>query len=197
MASIRVGILAIQGAFEKHRQALGALGAEARLVLTPGDLKELDGLILPGGESTTIAKGIDREGLYEPLLAFAATGAPILGTCAGAILLAVRAENHPVRTLGLLDVVATRNAYGTQIDSFSALADPESSSDFESLRCIFIRAPQLSEPAPGVDVLVRVDGLPVLVRAGPVFASTFHPELGDDLRVHAAFLSAVEASRVA
>jgi len=186
---VRVGILAIQGAVAKHAAALRRLGAETREVLRKEDLDGLDALILPGGESTTISKGLDRLGLYEPIQAFAEAGGALLGTCAGAILLATRCENHPVRTLGLIDVRAIRNAYGTQVDSFSAVADPDARPGFEGLRCIFIRAPRLADPGPGVQVWARVDGSPVLLRQGRVLASTFHPELTDDLRVHRALLA--------
>jgi 5'-phosphate synthase pdxT subunit len=176
----RVGILAIQGDVEAHARALARVGAEAGVVRHAEDLAEIEALILPGGESTTIAKGLERLGLYEPLQAFAAAGRPMLGTCAGAVLLAREVENHPVRSLGLLDVVAVRNAYGTQLDSFAAPAD----SKLEGLRCIFIRAPRLRRPGPEVEVLARVDGWPVFVRQGKILATTFHPELGDDPRIH-------------
>jgi 5'-phosphate synthase pdxT subunit len=176
----RVGIVAIQGDVEAHAKALAALGADAVRVRHAADLDGLDALILPGGESTTIAKGLERLGLYEPLAAFAAAGHPILGTCAGAVLLAREVENHPVRSLGLVDVVAVRNAYGTQVDSFAAVAD----SKLEDLRCVFIRAPRLRRPGPDVEVLARVDGWPVFVRQGRVLATTFHPELSGDPRVH-------------
>ena len=183
-----VGILAIQGDVARHARALARLGAEAREVLHARDLEGLDALILPGGESTTISKGLDRLALYEPIQAFAGAGGALLGTCAGAILLATRCENHPVRTLGLVDVRAIRNAYGTQVDSFTALADADARPGFEGLRCVFIRAPRLADPGPGVEVWVRVDAAPVLIRQGRVLASTFHPELTDDLRVHSALL---------
>ena len=188
----RVGILAIQGAVEKHTHALARLGAEARPVLSGEDLDGLEALILPGGESTTIAKGLRRLDLYEPIRAFAANGGALLGTCAGAILLARESRNHPVETLGLLDLCAVRNAYGTQLDSFISPADPVSVSGddrFAGLSCVFIRAPGLEGLGRDVEVLVRVDGRPVLVRQGRVWASTFHPELTDDLRVHEALLS--------
>jgi len=188
----RIGVLAIQGDFEAHAKALARAGAEARLVREPKELDGLDGLVLPGGESTTIAKGMERLGLYEPLRVFVESGHPVLGTCAGAILLSRVVENHPVRSLGLVDVVAVRNAYGTQVDSFIAPADPGAAAGLEGLRCVFIRAPRLREPGPGVEVLARVDGEPVLVRQGNRFAATFHPELGDDPRVHALL---VEAAR--
>jgi len=176
----RVGILAIQGDVEAHARALARVGAEAVAVRHVEDLAQIEALILPGGESTTIAKGLERLGLYEPLQAFAAAGRPLLGTCAGAVLLAREVENHPVRSLGLLDVVAVRNAYGTQVDSFAALAD----SKLEDLRCIFIRAPRLRRPGPEVEVLARVDGWPVFVRQGRILATTFHPELAGDPRIH-------------
>ena len=175
-----VGILAIQGDVEAHARALLRVGAEALAVRHAEDLEGICALILPGGESTTISKGLERLGLYEPLEAFARAGRPILGTCAGAVLLAREVENHPVKSLGLLDVVAVRNAYGTQLDSFAAVAD----SKLEDLRCVFIRAPRLRRPGPDVDVLARVDGWPVFVRQGKILATTFHPELGADPRIH-------------
>lgn len=186
----RIGVLAIQGDFEAHAKALAHAGAEARLVREPKELDGLEGLVLPGGESTTIAKGMERLGLYQPLRAFVESGHPVLGTCAGAILLARAVENHPVPSLGLVDVVAVRNAYGTQVDSFIAPADPGAAAGLEGLRCVFIRAPRLREPGPSVQVLARVDGEPVLVRQGNRFAATFHPELGDDPRVHALLVAA-------
>jgi 5'-phosphate synthase pdxT subunit len=183
-----VGILAIQGDVEAHEAAFRRLGASTRRVLRDKDLDGLDALVLPGGESTTISKGLDRLALWEPLRAFAGTGRPILGTCAGAILLSRASRNHPVPTLGLVDVTAERNAYGTQVDSFAAVADPGAAEDLEGLRCVFIRAPRLVDPGPGVEVLVRVDGAPVLVRQAAVYAATFHPELTPDDRVHALLL---------
>ena len=190
MARRRVGILAIQGDVEAHARALARLDAEAVPVLREKDLAGLDALVLPGGESTTIAKGIERLGLWAPLRSFGSSGRPLLGTCAGAILLARAVENRPVPTLGLLDVVAVRNAYGTQVDSFAARVDPGAAEGLEGLRCVFIRAPRLREPGPGVEVLARVDGEPVLVRAGTLLAATFHPELTDAPRVHALLLDA-------
>ena len=184
----RVGILAIQGDVEAHARAVTRLGAETALVRREKDLDGLDALILPGGESTTIAKGLERSGLYEPLEAFAAAGTPLLGTCAGAVLLAREVERHPVRSLGLIDVVAVRNAYGTQVDSFAAVAE-DTAGDLEGLRCVFIRAPRLRRPGLDVEVLVRVEGWPVCVRQGNVIATTFHPELTDDPRIHRLLLS--------
>lgn len=187
---LRVGILAIQGDVEAHARALARLGAEAAPVLHEADLAGLAALILPGGESTTIAKGIERQKLWEPIRRFAASGRPVFGTCAGAILLAKQVERAPVPTLGLLDVVAVRNAYGTQVDSFATEVDAGAAPGFAGLRCVFIRAPQLRPTSPAVEVLARVDGRPVLVREGNLLAATFHPELTDDPRVHALILPA-------
>jgi len=184
----QVGILAVQGDVEAHARALARLGARARPVLRDKDLDGLDALVLPGGESTTISKGIERLALWEPLRAFAAAGRPVLGTCAGAILLSREVHNHPVPTLDLVDVVVERNAYGTQVDSFVAPLDAESAPDLRDLRCVFIRAPRLRAPGPAVEVLARVDGAPVLVRQGSVLAATFHPELTPDPRIHALLL---------
>jgi 5'-phosphate synthase pdxT subunit len=183
----RVGVLAIQGDVEAHVRALASVGAEGVPVRREKDLDGLAALVLPGGESTTISKGLERLGLYEPLETFAQSGRPVLGTCAGAVLLAREVENHPVRSLGLIDVIAVRNAYGTQVDSFAAEAEGE----FEGLRCIFIRAPRLRRPGPDVEVLARVDGWPVCVRQGKVLACTFHPELGDDPLIHRMLLDLV------
>jgi 5'-phosphate synthase pdxT subunit len=180
----RVGVVAIQGDVEAHARALERLGAEAVPVRRDEDLDGCAAVILPGGESTTIAKGLERVQLYEPLEAFARSGRPILGTCAGAVLLAREVENHPVRSLGLIDVVAVRNAYGTQVDSFSVMAEGE----FSDLLCIFIRAPRLRRPGPDVEVLARVDGWPVFMRQGNVLATTFHPELTEDPRIHGMLL---------
>jgi 5'-phosphate synthase pdxT subunit len=184
----RIGILAIQGDVEAHARALARVGAEATRVRRGKDLDGLDALILPGGESTTIAKGLARQQLYEPLEAFAASGKPLLGTCAGAVLVSREVENHPVRPLGLIDVVAVRNAYGTQVDSFASQAD-EAAPGLEGLRCVFIRAPRLRRPGEAVEVLARVDGWPVAVRQGNVLATTFHPELTDDPRIHELLLA--------
>jgi pyridoxal 5'-phosphate synthase pdxT subunit len=186
----RVGVLAIQGDFDAHARALARLSVAPVLVRGARDLEGLAALVLPGGESTTMAMGIERLGLEGPLQAFARSGRPVLGTCAGAILLSRRVENRPVRTLGLLDVVAVRNAYGTQVDSFAAVADPGAAAGFEGMRCVFIRAPELRDPGPPVEVLARVEGRPVLVRQGTVLAATFHPELTADTRVHALLLGA-------
>ncbi len=190
----RVGILAIQGDVEAHARAIERLGATPCPVLREKDLSEVDALVLPGGESTTIAMGLDRLGLFAPIEAFGRAGRPILGTCAGAILLSRRCENQPVPTLGLLDVQVERNAYGTQLDSFSAPADacPAGTRGTwlgaDELRCIFIRAPRFGVLGASVEVLARVDGAPVWIRQGAVHACTFHPELAENSPVHREFL---------
>ena len=183
---MKVGILAIQGDVGAHAKAVERLGAETAWVRREKDLAGIDALILPGGESTTISKGLERVGLYEPLETFARSGKPVLGTCAGALLLAREIENQPVRSLGLLDLVAVRNAYGTQVDSFATVPDVIEGrpGPLEGLHCVFIRAPQLRRPGPEVEILARVDGWPVCVRQGNVLATTFHPELTDDARIH-------------
>jgi len=192
-----VGVLGIQGDIEKHLVALERLGALGRRVLTARDLEDLAALILPGGESTTISKGLARFDLVKPIQEFAEAGGAILGTCAGAIVLSRTSHNHPVPTLGLIDVEAERNAYGTQLDSFVATVDVPTTVDgsggnagaeWAGMECVFIRAPRLSHPGPSVEVLARVDGEPVLVREGRRWACTFHPELTDDLRIHRALL---------
>lgn len=199
-ARVEVGVLAIQGDVERHLAVLEGLGARGRRVLGPRDLIGLSGLILPGGESTTISKGLDRHGLLEPIRDFAAAGGGVLGTCAGAILVSRESRNHPVPTLGLVDVGSERNAYGTQTASFIAPADEEPADGagesgwdpaWKGLECVFIRAPRLFAPGPGVEVLVRVDGAPVLVREGARWACTFHPELTRDARVHAGWLASL------
>jgi 5'-phosphate synthase pdxT subunit len=184
------GVLGIQGDIEKHLAALERVGAQGRRVLAPKHLEGLAGLVLPGGESTTMSKGLARHALVKPIQEFAEAGGALLGTCAGAILLARASSNHPVPTLGLVDVDAERNAYGTQLDSFVAPADPGGDPAFAGIECVFIRAPRLLAPGPGVEVLVRVDGAPVLVRQGRRFACSFHPELTADDRVHAALVEA-------
>ena len=195
-----VGVLGIQGDIEKHLVALERLGARGRRVLGPHDLEGLAALILPGGESTTISKGLARFELVKPIQEFAESGGAILGTCAGAIVLSRESRNHPVPTLGLIDVEAERNAYGTQLDSFGApveaprgddATDSRSGGEWAGMECVFIRAPRLSRLGPSVEVLARVDGEPVLVRQGRRWACTFHPELTDDLRVHRALLAGI------
>jgi 5'-phosphate synthase pdxT subunit len=180
---VKVGVLAIQGDFAAHARALARVAAEPVAVRTPGDLASLDALVLPGGESSAMLRGIERDALEAPLRAFLASGRRVLGTCAGAILLARRVSSPVQRSFGALDVDVERNAYGTQLDSFEAVADASSAPEFAALPCIFIRAPRIVRVGRGVDVLARVRDDAVLVRSGPIWAATFHPELSDDPRV--------------
>jgi pyridoxal 5'-phosphate synthase pdxT subunit len=169
-----IGVLALQGDFEAHARALEEGGAVAREVRTPEDLEGLDGLVLPGGESTTITLGIEREGLAEPLRELVRSGRPVLATCAGLIMLD---REH----LGMLDLTARRNAFGRQLHSFEAGLELDG---LGPVRAVFIRAPWVEEHGPGVEVLAEVDGHPVAVRQDNVLAVAFHPELTDDRSLH-------------
>ncbi len=168
-----IGVLALQGGFEAHAKALEEAGAHARRVRVPADLEGLDGLVIPGGESTTITLGVEREGLAEPLREFVRSGRPVLGTCAGMIVLD---RDH----LEVLDVSVKRNAFGRQLASFEAMLDW----DDGPLDAVFIRAPWVEEVGAGVEVLAEVDGHPVAVRQGNILAVSFHPELTDERRLH-------------
>jgi len=168
-----IGVLALQGGFEAHVRALEELGARTRVVRVPADLDGLDGLVIPGGESTTMTLGIERERLAEPLREFVRSGRPALGTCAGLIMLD---RDH----LGLLDVSVQRNAFGRQVSSFEAKLD----FDGEPLHAIFIRAPWVEDVGDDVEVLAEVDGHPVAVRQRNVLAVAFHPELTGERRLH-------------
>ncbi|GIU95259.1 MAG: pyridoxal 5'-phosphate synthase subunit PdxT [Gaiellaceae bacterium] len=181
----RIGVLALQGAFREHARVLERLDVAVSEVRLPGDLDGLDALVIPGGESTTIMRLAELYGLDEAIRAFAG---PILGTCAGMIVLD---REH----LDLADLVVERNAYGRQVASFEA--DVELVDDPRPLRGVFIRAPRIRELGPQVEVLGRLDGDPVLVRDGPLLLASFHPELTDDTRVHERFLSLVRERVVA
>jgi pyridoxal 5'-phosphate synthase pdxT subunit len=178
-----IGALALQGDFEAHAKVLRALGAEVREVRVPADLAGLDGLVLPGGESTTMTLGIEREGLAEPLRELAQAGTPILGTCAGLIMLD---RDH----LAVMDIAAERNAFGRQVRSFEADVDVEGI-DGGPIHAIFIRAPWIADAGPEVEVIASVDGRDVAAREGNLLVVAFHPELTDDTRVHTAFLDMV------
>ena len=180
-----VGVLALQGGFGAHARVLRELGAEVREVRVPADLDGLDGLVLPGGESTTMSLGIEREGLAGPLRDFARSGAPVFGTCAGLIMLD-RAH------LGVMDTVARRNAFGRQVHSFEEdLTFPDV--DGGPVRAVFIRAPWIDEAGDDVEILASVDGHPVAARQGELYVISFHPELSGDTRLHEAFLRRVRA----
>ncbi len=184
-----VGVLALQGDFEAHAKILSRLGATPREVRVPADLKDLDALVIPGGESTVMTLGIEREGLGDPLRTLAAAGTPILGTCAGMIMLD-RAH------LGVLDILARRNAFGRQLRSFEADLDI-TGVDGDPVRAIFIRAPWVAETGEAVQVLAEVDGHPVAVRQGNVVAVSFHPELTGEVRLHQLLLAMSNGSAAA
>ena len=178
-----VGVLALQGGFEAHAKSLARLDVEVREVRTPEDLEGLDALVIPGGESTTIGLGVEREGLGEPLIEFARSGKPVLGTCAGMIMLD---RDH----LGVLDIGVRRNAFGRQLASFETQLQFEG----EPLDAVFIRAPWVEDVGEGVEVLAEVDGHPVAVRQGNILAVAFHPELGKDLTLHRWLVDRVHAA---
>ncbi|HEY3187145.1 MAG TPA: pyridoxal 5'-phosphate synthase glutaminase subunit PdxT [Solirubrobacteraceae bacterium] len=180
-----IGVLALQGDFEAHAKVLRELGAHPREVRTPADLDGIDGLIIPGGESTTMTLGIEREGLAEPLRELAAAGTPIFGTCAGLIMLD---RDH----LGVMDIAARRNAFGRQVRSFEAdLEFPGMAGG--PVRAVFIRAPWIAEAGDDVTILAEVDGHAVAAEQGELLVVSFHPELTGETRLHARFLERVRA----
>lgn len=187
----RIGVLAIQGNFASHAQALIETGADPVEVRKPDELASLDGLILPGGESTTMLKFLERHRFFDALKEFCGRK-PVFGTCAGAILLAREVLNPPQRSLGLLDAIVERNAYGRQIDS--TIITAETALPGGPLEMVFIRAPRIVETGASVEVLARREGSPALVRQGSLMAATFHPELSTDRRVHRLFVESVTAS---
>ncbi len=183
-----VGVLALQGDFQAHARLLRGLGADVREVRTPAGLEGLDGLVIPGGESTTMTLGIEREGLGDPLRELAAAGTPVLGTCAGMIMLD---REH----LGIADWRCERNAFGRQIRSFEAdLRIPGISGP--PVRAVFIRAPWIAEHGEDVEILASVDGHPVAARQGNLLAISFHPEIAGESRLHELFLGEVAPSRL-
>jgi 5'-phosphate synthase pdxT subunit len=194
---LRIGVLALQGAFREHAQALRRLGAEPVEVRLPRDLENIDGLIIPGGESTTIRLLLAEYGLRDPLAEEIGAGLPVLGTCAGMIVLADRVDGHAGTGLNALDIDVKRNAFGRQVDSFETdLAVPELGS--QPFHAVFIRAPVVASADPSVEVLARLeDGRAVAVRQGPVMGLAFHPELTADDRFHRLFLRVVEEARMA
>lgn len=184
----KIGVLALQGDFDAHRRRLEELGAEVVLVRRPEQFDEIDGLVIPGGESSTFLKLLGEKG-FEKLSTFVHTK-PTFGTCAGAILLATRVENPQQSGLNAIDMTIRRNAYGRQIDS--SIVEALTSLGSDPLEMVFIRAPRIENVGAGVEVLANRQGDPVLVRKGKVMAATFHPELSGDTRVHAEFLKMVK-----
>lgn len=185
-----IGVLALQGAFDVHAKRLAELGAAARLIRKPEELATVDALVLPGGESTTFLKHLERAGFYSVLDEFVRSR-PVFGTCAGCILLAKDVTNPPQHSFGVLDIDVQRNAYGRQNDSVILHAD--SVLPGGPMEMVFIRAPRISRIGPGVEVLARRADDPVLVRSGHLLAATFHPELSEDRRVHQLFLDIVRS----
>ncbi len=183
-----IGVLALQGAFDVHAKRLAELGARTCLVRKPEQLDGLDGLVLPGGESTTFLKHLERAGFYDALDRFV-HAKPVFGTCAGCILLAAEVSNPPQRSFGVLDIAVERNAYGRQNDS--AILTAQTSLAGGPLEMVFIRAPRIVRIGAQVETLAARDGSPTLIRQGRLLAATFHPELTDDSRVHQLFLDIV------
>ena len=185
----KIGVLALQGAFAAHARALAELGAHPVEVREPGDLADVEALVLPGGESTTMSMLLESSSLFDPVAARLREGVPALGTCAGLILLATDVlDGRPdQRSFGVLDVAVRRNAYGRQVDSFEADVDVDGLAGGR-FHAVFIRAPVVERVGEDVDVLATTEDRPVLVRHGPVLAAAFHPELSDDLRIHELFL---------
>jgi 5'-phosphate synthase pdxT subunit len=181
---MRIGVLALQGAFAEHIAVLRAIGVEPVEVRLPGELDDVDGLILPGGESTTMRRLIERWGLRQPILDLAARGAPLFGTCAGMIVLSAEIDGGEPPILGLLDVTVQRNAFGRQLDSFETDLDVPLLGS-QPVHGVFIRAPVIERVGPGVDVIARLgDGRIVAVRERNVIATAFHPELAGETRFH-------------
>lgn len=187
---MKIGVLALQGAVREHVQAIQACGAEAVVVKKAADLAELDGLVLPGGESTAMRRLIDRASLLEPLRQFADNGKPMFGTCAGLVLLAKEIEGQDMAHLGVMDIVVARNSFGRQVDSFEA--DLDIAGIEEPFPAVFIRAPHIVRAGEDVEVLCEYGGRIVLAKSGPFLGCSFHPELTGDHRLMQLFLNMVE-----
>ena len=184
----QIGVLALQGAYDIHADRLNELGAITRFIRTPDQLAFLDGLVIPGGESTTFLKHLERAGFYDVLNDFVHSK-PTFGTCAGTILLAKDVDNPPQRSFAALDIAVERNAYGRQNDS--TILTTETALPGGPMEMVFIRAPRISRVGEGIEVLATREGNATLVRKGKLLAATFHPELSDDIRVHQLFLDMV------
>ena len=193
--NVRIGVLALQGAFAAHAEHLRTVGADTIEIRTPENLDSLDGLMMPGGESSTMSHLLRTSGLYDPVAALIADGLPVFGTCAGMILLATEIlDGRDDQTnFGAIDISVRRNAFGRQVDSF----ETEIATDFGGVHGVFIRAPRIERTGPEVEVLGRLGDEPVLVRQGNVMAASFHPELTPDTRLHGHFVSTMVTERKA
>lgn len=191
-ATPRIGVLALQGAYEAHAERLRQLGARTSLIKKPEQLTDIEGLVIPGGESTTFLKHLERGGFFDVLQQFV-QDKPVFGTCAGAILLAKDVRNPEQQSLGVLDIAIERNAYGRQNDSRILLSPTTLPGG--PLETVYIRAPRIAQVGAAVETLAERDGDPTLVRQGLILAATFHPELSPDTRVHALFLAMVRNAR--
>ena len=186
-----IGVLALQGAFTRHQATLERLGCQTVAVRYPRDLERLDGLVIPGGESGTISRQLDSSGLRQAIISFAGEK-PVLGTCAGLIIMSRESSGSQVQGLDLLDLDVVRNGWGRQAHSFTSSLPVTLNGHSEHLPAIFIRAPRITRVGQGVEVLAAIDEEPVLVRQGRHLGATFHPELTADTRIHQLFLRAVE-----
>lgn len=189
-----IGVLALQGAFESHQQRLAELGAPTLQVRTPGQLAEVDALVMPGGESTTMSKLLVTSGLYDPIAERIGAGMHVFGTCAGMILLATEVlDGRPDQlSFGAIDITVQRNGYGRQLDSFETeIAVPSFGPGAQPFHGVFIRAPKVVRVGPGVEVLAEHDGVPVVLRHAAITVASFHPELAGDHRLHAEFLNSL------
>jgi 5'-phosphate synthase pdxT subunit len=190
-----IGVLALQGAFESHQERLDDLGVASAQVRTPADLERVDALVMPGGESTTMSRLLTTSGLFDPIAERLAAGMPVFGTCAGMILLATEVlDGRPdQRSFGAIDITVQRNGYGRQRDSFETeIVVPELDGD-RPFHGVFIRAPKVVAVGDDVEILAEHDGVPVLLRHGPVTVASFHPELAGDHRLHAQFLNHLQS----
>jgi len=193
-----IGVLALQGAFHSHQTLLDELGSSTLQVRTPSDLERVDALVMPGGESTTMSRLLATSGLFDPIAARLADGMPVFGTCAGMILLATEiiAGRPDQRSFGAIDIAAQRNGYGRQLDSFETdIVVPGLGIGSEPFHGVFIRAPKVVRLGADVDVLAEHNGVPVLVRSGPITVASFHPELAGDARLHAQFIDSFQTHR--
>lgn len=185
-----IGVSGIQGDFREHKVMIERLGHEVLIVRTPEDLEKIDGLIIPGGESTTMIRIMKRVGLFDALKEKILQGLPVYGTCAGLIVLAKEIENYPQESLGVIDIKVMRNAYGRQVDSFEEYVEIKGFD--KPFKAIFIRAPRVDEWGPGVEVLSSFEGHPIMLRQNNVLVTSFHPELTDDTRVHEYFIDMIK-----